>query len=510
MGSPTIEDGSSSDQYIAIPRSSSPKLESVQAVRVTPDEDKEFSETRIRLHNSHKKAHTNISDGGSVAVAVEEPTFVPANEHVYEEVANSPAVEEVSQRWALSRYVDTDAAVGKTRADRKRIAVENTNIAATSVEMVKSYGEFSADDGSKMYKSDAFVVRQEGSTYSIHHRRDEEKGFANPMMKFTLDEKGNPKFEKAPLPNKMMAVERQEFLMVSDLMKKEGKLPSLQDADIRDTANKLGSLAPAGTHKTLEEFKRTEVLGMLNSSLNDAKTDRLTVGEYTISRDRSPEIGQAKVQVSKADDFGNKQELIQFTLTKTETGIEKKVDKFNLSHSDINNLKHISKNAQAFDLTKLDLGKNPEPPKSPESPKHIGELSVNMHPSLQEAWKKLEQKGTDGKSGWSAAAEQGNEELREKLSKSGGKLAVGEQRELYFKILSNQSESKIELPPLNQVMQDLGQSRGAAINNEFTPTTTHQTVERSVEQTTATNATTQHRVPPPRKKQRSTNDEMSL
>ncbi|MHC5749023.1 MAG: hypothetical protein ACYTXT_45765, partial [Nostoc sp.] len=72
---------------------------------------------------------------------------------------------------------------------------------------------------------------------------------------------------------------------------------------------------------------------------------------------------------------------------------------------------------------------------------------------------------------WSSVANQYNNPLREKLVLT-GKLTIGEQRELYQKILlqsqfeqQNIGQTDISLPPLSDVIQDLLNSRSQVINN---------------------------------------------
>jgi polyhydroxyalkanoate synthesis regulator phasin len=95
---------------------------------------------------------------------------------------------------------------------------------------------------------------------------------------------------------------------------------------------------------------------------------------------------------------------------------------------------------------------------------------VPLHPEIASHWQSLEANKT-----WSSVANQYNNPLREKLSKT-GKLTIGEQRELYQKILlqsqvehHNKGQTNISLPPLNDVIQDLLNTRSQIINNTYTP-----------------------------------------
>ncbi|MHC5819474.1 MAG: DUF3854 domain-containing protein, partial [Nostoc sp.] len=93
-----------------------------------------------------------------------------------------------------------------------------------------------------------------------------------------------------------------------------------------------------------------------------------------------------------------------------------------------------------------------------------------LHPDIASHWHGLETNNA-----WSSVANQYNNPLREKLSKT-GKLTIGEQRELYQKILlqsqfeqHNKRQTNISLPPLSNVIQDLLNTRSQVINNTYTP-----------------------------------------
>lgn len=95
---------------------------------------------------------------------------------------------------------------------------------------------------------------------------------------------------------------------------------------------------------------------------------------------------------------------------------------------------------------------------------------VPLHPEIASHWQGLEANKT-----WSSVANQYNNPLREKLVTT-GKLTIGEQRELYQKILlqsqfeqHNKGQTDISLPPLSNVIQDLLNSRSQIINNTYTP-----------------------------------------
>lgn len=93
-----------------------------------------------------------------------------------------------------------------------------------------------------------------------------------------------------------------------------------------------------------------------------------------------------------------------------------------------------------------------------------------LHPDIASYWHDLETNKT-----WSSVANQYNNPLRQKLTTT-GKLTIGEQRELYQKILlqslveqHNKGQTNISLPPLSDVVQDLMNARSQIINNTYTP-----------------------------------------
>ncbi|MEI2579870.1 hypothetical protein [Scytonema sp. PRP1] len=411
---------------------------------------------------------------------IEEETDKPkrklAFEYTYDEVTSSKEVSPQSKNWVREVEVPIKKTVANSRAERKRQKQENTDIALAAKEMLKAYGE-TLPDGSRIYRSDAFVIRQEGEKYSIHRRHDQLANFANPLMEFTQNSKGEIKI-KTP-PTQMLPVERQEFLMVGEKLKSGKKLPQLAIADLRDVANNLGSLAPAGTFKTLESFRETEMLGLLNSALQKANTDTLTVGEYTISRTRDVEAGRANLSLHKTAESGERRQLLAFTIQKTDAGLTKQVDKLSISDWDLAQLKFISENAKAFDLGHT-LGNSIGQQQPKES---ISEIKVPLHPAIQKAWNQLE---TENGFRWNSSIRQENERIRQNLQDFEGKLSIAEQRELYFQILAQQrldsSTEQIKMPPLKEIMKDLKQWRQEAIFNRYTP---HEQIPFAHEKTAA-------------------------
>lgn len=397
--------------------------------------------------------------------AIEEETSISKRKLAYQHSdAEVPSSKEVSSQtnknWVREVEVPIKQPMANSRAEHKRQQLEDANIAKTAKEMLKTYGE-TLPNACKLYKSDAFVIQQQGDKYSIHRRRDELTNFANPLMEFTQNSKGEIKI-KTP-PTQMLSVERHEFLMVGERLESGKKLPKLANVDLRDVANNLGSLAPAGTFKTLESFRETEMLGLLNSALQKANTDTLTVGEYTISRARNVEAGKANLSLYKTVESGERRELLSFTLQKTDAGLIKQVDKLSIGDWDLAQLKFISENAKAFDIGNTFTNKTGEQQRSNQS---VSELKVPLHPAIADA---LNQLDALDDSKW----QQENKQIKQNLQNFEGKLSISEQRELYFKIIAQQqldsSTEQIKIPPFKEIMKDLLCWRQEDISNKYTP-----------------------------------------
>jgi hypothetical protein len=397
-----------------------------------------------------------------------------APEFTYQEVANSQCVEPAAQQWA--RQVEVPIyQINNKQAREERYNGENKDIAETATAMLKKYGTLE-QDGSRIYRSDTFVIRQEGDTVSIHRRSDELFGWENSLMDFKLNTKEEPKITKKP--TEMLPIERQEFLIVAEYLGDNGKLPDLNNADIRDVANSLGSLAPSGTIKTLEVFKQNEMLHTLNNVLIQADKEELTVGEFTIKRSRDPENNRASLQLFKTTEEKGTQELVRFDLTKTEAGITKEVSKMNISDYDINQVKFIAQNASKLNLEQI-FGNEQSTPAAANAPKErviqaTGDMPVKVHPYIAEEWANMvKHSGSD----WGKAMNQGNEEILQRINENDGKLPIADQREMYFKIMTykatvaqKQGETVVDFVPLKDIMSDLQQWRGEEIRQQYTPT----------------------------------------
>ncbi|KOP24311.1 hypothetical protein AMR41_21520 [Hapalosiphon sp. MRB220] len=397
-----------------------------------------------------------------------------ASEFTYQEVANSLDVEPAAQQWA--RQVEVPIyQINNKQAREERYNGENKDIAETAIAMLKKYGTLE-QDGSRIYRSDTFVIRQQADTVSIHRRSDELFGWENSLMDFQLNKKEEPKITKKP--TEMLPVERQEFLIVAEYLGDNGKLPDLNNADIRDVANSLGSLAPAGTIKTLEVFKQNEMLHTLNNVLIQADKEELTVGEFTIKRSRNPEKNRASLQLFKTTEEKGTQELVRFDLTKTEAGITKEVSKMNISDYDINQIKFIAQNASKLNLEQI-FGDEQSTPTAASAPKKlviqaVGDLPVTVHPYIAEEWANIVKHGGPD---WGGAMNQGNEEILQRINENNGKLPIANQREMYFKIMTHkaneaqkQGETIVDFVPLKDIMNDLQVWRGEEIRQQYTPT----------------------------------------
>ena len=116
------------------------------------------------------------------------------------------------------------------------------------------------------------------------------------------------------------------------------------------------------------------------------------------------------------------------------------------------------------------INQQPDSQHLTDSPNSIRNTLLPVHPLIAKPWQDLETTGL-----WAGVAAQGNYPLREKLKQT-GKLTLGEQRELYHKLLIHsvveqcrKGLTDISLPPLNEVIQDLMSARSEAIHNTYTP-----------------------------------------
>lgn len=413
----------------------------------------------------------------------------PAANYTYQEVASSPEVEPRTQQWARQSTIPIEQI--KHRGEQNKVDFEkNKNIANAATQMLKKYGTIDPD-GSRIYRSDAFAIRKADGVISIHRRGDEAKGFKEPLIEFKLDKKGTPDIKGTSLlnnlkgsvtQNDMLPVEKQEFLIVAEQLNEGKGLPDLQSGDVREIGNALGSLAPAGTLRTLDTFKKSEMLEMLNSTLNQVKSDEVKAGEFTVKRKRDPKNNRASLILTKdSDDGRGKKELVRFNLEKTPDGIKSEVAKMNISDYDIGQVKHIAQNAYKLDNKNLEsnFDNNYQQSQSPlqqtnSNTNSIGDIPVNIHPWIAEEWQRM----TEEKPLWQAVVGQDNDEILQKLEQNQGKLPIADQREMYDKIImhkvtqaqaSGNQVATIDYVAKKDITADLMKARSQIINDKFTP-----------------------------------------
>ncbi|WP_392475916.1 DUF3854 domain-containing protein [Nostoc sp. C110] len=402
---------------------------------------------------------------------------------------------------------------------RKRLeASESKQIAFAAYTLLKKYGVEAKDEqqqtSGKIYHADAFVIKNHGADkYSISRRHDDVE-----LMTFQADKWGHvgniklsyteiesePKIWREKQIN-ILPIERQEFLLVADYLKAGKELPSV-DEDPRKIASVVGSVSPKGTHNILESFKENEVLKILTQTITSFEKDDLTLGNYRILF-RQTTDNTSTLQLLKTEHNGTNREAVRFQFDKTDTGMTHQVQAMAITEADLEKLRllaqklHINYKAlfgNPTDTRDIDLPLHPEitrnldndqshqstqsTPNAPDrktqsnpqeasfnSPKQDNAV-LPLHPVLKQYWEQLEK---DGSSHETVA--QGHLEFQSKIQQT-GKLTIGEQRELYQKILlqsqfeqQNIGQTDICLPPLSDVIQDLLNTRSQIINNTYTP-----------------------------------------
>ncbi|MGF1937626.1 MAG: DUF3854 domain-containing protein [Nostoc sp. ChiQUE02] len=420
-----------------------------------------------------------------------------------------------SSSWAKKENVT----VYEPNFFRKRLeASENKQIAFAAYTLLKKYGVEAKDEqqqtSGKIYHADAFVIKNHGADkYSIYRRHDDVE-----LMTFQADKwghVGNIKLSYTEIESEpkiwgekqinILPIERQEFLLVADYLKAGKELPSV-DEDPRKIASVVGSVSPKGTHNILESFKENEVLKILTQSITSFEKDDLTLGNYRIIF-RQTSDNTSTLQLLKTEHNGTNREAVRFQFEKTDTGMTHQVQAMAITEADLEKLRllaqklHINYKAMLgnpTDTRDIDLPVHPEitrnldddqshqstqsTPNVPDrkTQSHPQEASFNspkqdnavlpLHPVLKQYWEQLEK---DGSSHETVA--QGHLEFQSKIQQT-GKLTIGEQRELYQKILlqsqfeqHNKGQTDISLPPLSDVIQDLLKTRSQVINNTYTP-----------------------------------------
>ncbi|MCC5664821.1 DUF3854 domain-containing protein [Nostoc sp. CHAB 5784] len=419
---------------------------------------------------------------------------------------------------------------------RKRLsASENKQIAFAAYTLLKKYGVEAKDEqqqtSSKIYHADAFVIKNHGADkYSIYRRHDDVE-----LMTFQADKwghVGNIKLSYTEIEDEqktwiekqinILPIERQEFLLVADYLKAGKELPSV-DEDPRQIASVVGSVSPKGTHNILESFKENEVLKILTQTITSFEKDDLILGNYRILF-RQTTDNTSTLQLLKTEHNGTTREAVRFQFEKTDTGMTHQVQAMAITEGDLEKLRllaqklHINYQGLFGDPTHtpdLDLSLHPEiarnldsqqpyqstpngtdsttqshnksavsrsttptpktttpsqPTKRPKFSSGLDNVVLPLHPILKQYWEQLEKD-----SSWNEVVAQGHSEFQSKIQQT-GKLTVGEQRELYQKILlqsqvvqRNKGQTNISLPPLSDVIQDLLNTRSQIINNTYTP-----------------------------------------
>lgn len=378
----------------------------------------------------------------------------------YQEAASSPELSDSQKSWVREKQVPVYA---DTIPRQYAVKQENKQMAIAAKELVRKYGEIQ-EDGSVAYKSDAFTIKKVGNDYSIHNRKDELSGYSNPAMNFSLDKKGKPVKIDA---GKLNIAERQEFLLVADSIRDKVSLPD-KNTDIREMANQLGSLAPAGTQKVLTSFKNAEVMKIMADSLKASGTSELKIGDFRIKGEQNSDLTKASLQLYKVESDGSERLAVDWEALKQESGVmETNMKTMKLGENDINQLKFVAAKANYLNNNQYSSTLKAKIPDAAQTP-------LPLHPALKKEWEKIESI-PNGK-GWNQTTEQGNEELRNQLKTQEGKLSVASQREIYAKLtlqskiqFDTTGQSNINLPPLKHINQDLSQQRKDSINQTYKP-----------------------------------------
>lgn len=240
---------------------------------------------------------------------------------------------------------------------------ENKEIALTTKKLIDQYG-VQSDDGSFVYKTEAFSIRKFGDKISIHRAADEKDSyFSFPLMQFEVASKNKVKIIKPPF--NMLPVERQEFLNIANNLNQGSELPSFYEDAITLKQN-LGSLAPLGTQKVINNLQVSEVSQMLTTILETAGSKHLQIGDYRIKAENNQQTGKSSIKLIKKETGDIERVAVQIDATTNEAQILK------LSEGDINNLRLIAKRVQ------LEYSNsNQQQSSSYTSPEYINEYNAN-------------------------------------------------------------------------------------------------------------------------------------
>jgi hypothetical protein len=235
--------------------------------------------------------------------------------------------------WAAKQKVPNYAQTLPRKFLREK---ENEDIATAAKKLLDKY-EQALDDGSTVYRSDAFAIRKFKDTYSIHRAGDEKESyFSNPLMQFEMNKKGEPVIKNS---EDLLMVERQEFLNVSQKFQSVAQLPSFYD-DAITLKSYLGSLAPLGTQDIVKKLEISEVAQLLNHTLKTAQSRHLQIGDYRLKSEADKQTGEALVKLSKKESDGLYREAVRINLSTNEAPVMR------MGGQDLENLRLIAKRVQ--------------------------------------------------------------------------------------------------------------------------------------------------------------------
>ncbi|MDZ8264276.1 DUF3854 domain-containing protein, partial [Nostoc sp. ChiQUE01b] len=262
------------------------------------------------------------------ADAVQNSSFTQNN------VNSSSTKTNLQKHWAEQRKVPNYA---QNLPRSFLIQKENKEIALAAKKLIDQYGG-KEDDGSFVYRTEAFSIRKFGDKISIHRAVDEKDSyFSFPLMQFEIASKNKIKIIKPPF--NMLSIERQEFLNIANNLNQGSKLPSFYEDAITLKQN-LGSLAPLGTQKVINNLQISEVSQLLTTIMETVGSKHLQVGEYRIKSGINQHTGRSSIKLIKEDNQGLERVAVQIDTNTNETQIVK------VNEEDMNNLRLIAKRVQ--------------------------------------------------------------------------------------------------------------------------------------------------------------------
>jgi len=461
----------------------------------------------VTPENLEEETHTTFKKPRSQVVKQDISDITPSSQVIEAEVIEAevrpkkpiPSLDAVEVKPILSWSRRENVTLYKPTFLRKRLeARENKEIAFAAYSLVKKYGVQQKNmtgnqdkNNGLVYQADAFTIKKVNEQYTIYRRGDEK----NALLKFHANQWG--KITITEKPKDMLPIERQEFLLVADYLKSGKPLPSV-DEDPRKIASNLGSLSVDGTHNLLESFKQAEVLKILTHTLKAFGREDLTLGNYRILYQKSPQDSKSVLRLLKTEHNGVTREAVCFELNRTDEGMTHQVKTMAITELELNKLRllaqkldidkyvatmesnphatrdlelpvhpQIAKQWQNLENRSQSQSSQPKPVKTssqiskqhrPTNPNNREEIPLPLHPQLAQYWQQLEQDNS-----WADIAKHGHTELQQKIQQT-GKLTISEQRELYQKIqiqawheMQQYERTDIELPRLVEIVKDLRQ-----------------------------------------------------